>query len=146
MKNKIQMIRALVLSVLTIGFAGVASAEDDETPLEMEMAKISSAYKQLGRQARREKYDFDRLSKLFDAAKTAATKSTSLVPAKIAGMSGAAKDKALAHYKKEMGELSKQIDGIVASVKAKDGKTLKAAYEKLKKMKAHGHEEFIEDE
>ena len=59
------------------------------------MAKISTAYKQLGRQARRETYDFDRLTTLFTEAKVATEKSAALVPVKIEKMTGAAKEKAL---------------------------------------------------
>ena len=142
MKN----VPTLILSLLMLGFTPLVAVAEDETPLEKEMATISSAYKQLGRQARREKYDFDRLTELFTAAKTASDKSAELVPEKLKDLEGEAKDKAIAHYKKEMAALSKQIEGILASLKAKDGKTLKAAYEKLKEAKAHGHEEFIEDE
>ena len=140
MKN----VPTLILSLLMLGFAPLAVA--DETPLEKEMATISSAYKQLGRQARREKYDFDRLTELFTAAKKASDKSAELVPEKLKDLEGEAKDKAMSHYKKEMAALSKQIEGILASLKAKDGSKLKAAYEKLKEAKSHGHEEFIEDE
>ena len=39
-----------------------------------------------------------------------------------------------------------EIDAVLASCKAKDGSKLKAAYDKLKKIKKIGHEEYIEDE
>ncbi|MCH2063932.1 MAG: cytochrome b562 [Roseibacillus sp.] len=122
------------------------AAEAEETPLEKQMAKISTAYKQLGRQARRETYDFDRLTTLFTEAKVATEKSAALVPVKIEKMTGAAKEKALEEYKKAMVVLLGEIDAVLASCKAKDGSKLKAAYDKLKKIKKIGHEEYIEDE
>ncbi len=122
------------------------AAEAEETPLEQEMAKISTAYKQLGRQARRETYDFDRLTTLFTEAKAATKKSAALVPAKIEKMTGAAKEKALEGYKKAMVVLLDEIDAVLASCKAKDGSKLKATYDKLKEVKKIGHEEYIEDE
>ena len=122
------------------------AAEAEETPLEKQMAKISTAYKQLGRQARREAYDFARLTTLFTEAKVAVEKSASLVPAKIEEMAGAEKEKALEGYKKAMVVLLGEIDAVLASCKAKDGTKLKAAYDKLKEIKKIGHEEYIEDE
>ena len=122
------------------------AAEAEETPLEKQMAKISTAYKQLGRQARREVYDFDRLTTLFTEAKVATEKSAALVPAKIEKMTGAEKEKALEGYKKAMVVLLGEIDAVLASCKAKDGTKLKAAYDQLKKIKKIGHEEYIEDE
>ena len=126
--------------------ASFVAAEAEETPLEKQMAKISTAYKQLGRQARRETYDFDRLTTLFTEAKVATEKSAALVPAKIEKMTGAEKEKALEGYKKAMVVLLGEIDAVLASCKAKDGSKLKAAYDKLKKIKKIGHEEYIEDE
>lgn len=140
-------VTALLLTLLTLFLpASFVAAEVEETPLEKEMAKISTAYKQLGRQARREAYDFARLTTLFTEAKAAVEKSASLVPAKIEEMTGAEKEKALEGFKKAMVVLLGEIDAVLASCKAKDGTKLKAAYAKLKEMKKAGHEEYIEDE
>ncbi len=134
---------SLLVPFLTASFA---AAEDDETPLEKEMAIVSKAYKQLGRQARREVYDFDRLTTLFTDAKAANEKSTTMVPLLIEEMTGAAKEKALEEYKKAMALVTEEIVGVLANCKAKDGSKLKATYAKLKEMKKTGHEDYIEDE
>ena len=140
-------VTAQLLALLALFLpAAFVAAEAEETPLEKQMAKISTAYKQLGRQARRETYDFDRLTTLFTEAKVATEKSAALVPVKIEKMTGAAKEKALEEYKKAMVVLLGEIDAVLASCKAKDGSKLKAAYDKLKKIKKIGHEEYIEDE
>jgi soluble cytochrome b562 len=147
MTKGINLPAALLFSLLVPFLtASLAAAEVDETPLEKEMATISTAYKQLGRQARREAYDFARLTPLFTKAKAAVEKSVSLVPAKIEKMTGAEKEKALEGYKKGMAALLGEIDAVLTSCKAKDGTKLKAAYEKLKEMKKTGHEEHIDDE
>jgi soluble cytochrome b562 len=147
MTKGINVPAALLFSLLVPFLtASLAAAEDDETPLEKEMATISTAYKQLGRQARREVYDFARLTPLFTKAKVAVEKSVSLVPAKIEKMTGAEKEKALEGYKKGMAALLGEIDAVLTSCKAKDGTKLKAAYDKLKEMKKTGHEEHIDDE
>jgi len=142
--TKMMKLPSLILSMLGLCLIAPFAAAD-ETPLEEEMSTISSAYKQLGRQARREKYDFDRLTTLFTEAKEACDKSIELVPAKIAKMTGAEKEKALEGYKKGMMAVGKAIDGVLASCKAKDDTNLKATYEKMKEMKSSGHEEYIED-
>jgi hypothetical protein len=108
---------------------------------------MNKGYKLLGKQARTGKYDFDALAKAFAEAKTASEAAAKLVPAKVAKMTDeAAKKAAIASFQKHIAALTKELDAIGAICKAKDGDKLKAAYANLKKMKADGHDEFIEEE
>jgi len=150
MKQRMKSFRAILLLpflAFALAMPAVAADDDDETPLEKAMYKMNKGYKLLGKQARKGDFDFDALAKAFGDAKVASEESAKLVPAKIAKMKdGDAKTKEIADFKKHIGALTKQLEAVITICKAKDADKLKAAYAKLKDMKKHGHDEFIEDE
>ena len=145
MNFSIQSFRAFLLLVfLAVTVSPVAAQR--ETPLEKQMAKISKAYKLLGKQARAGTFDHNALARAFADAKLASQAAARLVPAKLAKMNdGSAKKKAIGAYQKDIKKLTKQLAATVAICQKRDDKKLKAALAKLKKAKNAGHDKFTED-
>ncbi|MCW1884822.1 cytochrome b562 [Luteolibacter flavescens] len=114
----------------------------DDTALGKEMESIDSAFKAFRRET-----DPAKGAKAAREGQEAVLKSLPLVPAMIAKMpAGEAKDKAIAAYRLQMGQLFVVFCEVESAFIAKDIPTVTKLVETVKGSKKKGHDDFIEDE
>ncbi|MCW1924488.1 cytochrome b562 [Luteolibacter arcticus] len=115
---------------------------DEDTPLAKEMEKVDEAFKGFRRET-----DPVKGAKAAREAQDAVLKTVALVPAMIEKMpAGEAKDKAIAAYRTQMGQLFVIFCEVESAFIAKDLPAVTKLVESVKGSKKKGHDEFMEEE
>ena len=146
-KESLNKLFALIVAAGMVGIAPVAqAADDDETPLAIQMDEMSSALKSLRRLAR----DPERWSKSAAAivkGAQACIKAMAYVPSEIEALpAGLEKAKALADARRMMGLTLAAFSELELAFLAKDEEKVDAAIDKLKELKGDAHEKYNKDE
>ena len=145
-KESLHKLFALIAAAGMVGFAPVAQAEDEESPMAKAMDEMSGALKSL----RRLKRDPDRWNKSAAAVakgSEAVIGAMTLVPKEIAKMpDGPAKTKALADSRRLMGLTLAGYAQLELAFLSEDEEKVEAALDNLKELKAESHEKYNKDE
>ena len=138
-RMKIPFFAALVL---TSSLLLPTPVRADDTPLAKEMEKIDEAFKGFRRET-----DPAKGAKAAREAQESVLKSLPLVPALIEKMpAGEAKEKAIAAYRTQMGQLFVVFCEVESAFIAKDIPAVTKLVESVKGAKKKGHDEFMEED
>lgn len=128
-----------LLMVLALGFLPVGPAAADDTPLGEQMDVMNDIYKAIRRGR------FEDGPAEARKAQEAVLKAMSMTPEWVeSGGHAGPKDKAMAEYRKQMGQLYVIWCEMELALIADDSEAVDAAVDKLKESKSTGHDEFIE--
>ena len=146
-KESLNKLFALIVAAGMMGIAPVAqAADDDETPLAIQMDEMSSALKSL----RRLKRDPERWSKsaaAIEKGAQACIKAMAYVPSEIEALpAGPEKAKALADARRMLGLTLAAFSELELAFLAEDEEKVDAAVDKLKELKGDAHEKYNKDE
>lgn len=135
--------KILLIPVLLFGmmFLAPLHAEED-TPLGKQMEEVDDAYKALRRTE-----DAEEGAKLARTAQDGVLKAITMTPGFIEeGNHPGGKEKAMASYRKQMGQLFVTFCEVEEAFLAKDFDKVQELIKPLKASKKKGHNEFMEEE
>ena len=134
--------KKLIFPALLLVSALSMPVRADDSPLAKEMETVDDAFKGFRRET-----DPAKGAKAAREAQDGVLKAIPLVPAMIEKMpAGEAKDKAMAGYRAQMGQLFVTFCEVEAAFIAKDLDAVAKLVDSVKASKKKGHDEFIEEE
>lgn len=135
--------KKFLIPALALGLFAVvpAQAEDEDTPLAVQMDVLNDAYK-----AFRRTDDAAEGAKLAREAQEAVIKGMTMTPEFVEkGGHPDGKEKAMVSYRKQMAQLLINLCDVESAFLAKDLEKVKELIDPLKDSKKQGHNEFIEE-
>lgn len=131
-----------VLALATACLVPTPARADDDSPLAKQMEVLNDAYK-----AFRREDDAGKGATLAREAQEAVLKAIPMLPAMVEEMpDGAAKSKAVANYRLQMGQLFASLCEVEVAFVNGEVEKVAEIVKTLKSQKKEGHNQFMEDE
>jgi len=136
---------ALALAAAVVGsWSMVSLAGAEDPPIIKHMEEINSGYKSLRREARRLSFNEESIATVINMQEHALK--AMHVPFKMAEkVSGDAKKKMIAGYKKVQGQLVIELINLEIALEEGRKEDAKALVEKLGALKKEGHDKYVEE-